>query len=150
LLFRKLAIMLHANCCFPFRRTLSAGTASISSSASLPAGLSARAVPAGVVAYTPSNKSIKYKVSSSIGPDCSIKSCVLYAIKGQFNRVYGRCNMNKYQKVSIYTSIVILALFLVLSLVTQNWRFLLWSLIPVFLVLMTTFLTKNGKQDDRI
>jgi len=58
--------------------------------------------------------------------------------------------MNKYQKVSIYTSIVILALFLVLSLMTQNWRFLLWSLIPVFLVLMTTFFTKNGKQDDRI
>lgn len=57
--------------------------------------------------------------------------------------------MNKYQKISIYTSIVILALFLVLSLVTQNWRFLLWSLIPVFLVLMTTFLSKNGKQDNR-
>lgn len=57
--------------------------------------------------------------------------------------------MNKYQKVSIYTSIVILALFLVLSLVTQNWKFLLWSLIPVFLVLMTTFLSKNSKQDNR-
>ncbi|MGO1864065.1 MAG: hypothetical protein ACTHZ3_12225 [Staphylococcus equorum] len=53
--------------------------------------------------------------------------------------------MNKYQKNSISISVVILGSFLVLSLVTQNWLFLLCSLMPVFLVLMTTFLTKKDK-----
>ncbi|WP_194841130.1 hypothetical protein [Sporosarcina cascadiensis] len=47
--------------------------------------------------------------------------------------------MSKYKKRTVYISIVILAFFLTLSLIMQQWGFFLWSLLPVFLVLMTTF-----------
>lgn len=53
--------------------------------------------------------------------------------------------MKKYQKRTIYISIAALALFLVLSLLTKNWGFFLWSLLPIFIVLMTTFSTKFDK-----
>ncbi len=53
--------------------------------------------------------------------------------------------MNKYRKNSISMSVVILVLFLVLSIVTKNWLFFLWSLIPAFLVMMTTFFIKKDK-----
>ncbi|MBR3117773.1 hypothetical protein [Oceanobacillus profundus] len=50
--------------------------------------------------------------------------------------------MKKYQRRSVYISIVTLAFFLVLSLMTHRWGFFLWSLLPVFIVLMTTFTPK--------
>lgn len=50
--------------------------------------------------------------------------------------------MNKYQERSIYISIVLLAFFLILSLITHNWGFFLWSLLPILLALMTVFFTK--------
>jgi len=56
--------------------------------------------------------------------------------------------MKKYQKRSVYISIVALAFFLVLSLLTQHWGFFLWSLLPVFMVLMSTFFTKNDKKNN--
>ena len=56
--------------------------------------------------------------------------------------------MNKHQKTSIYTSIAVLVFFLVLSLITHHWGFFLWSLLPVFMVLMTTFFTKIGKESN--
>ena len=55
----------------------------------------------------------------------------------------------KYQKRSVYISIVTLAFFLVLSLKTHHWGFFLWSLLPVFIVLMTTFTTKITKNKGR-
>ena len=55
----------------------------------------------------------------------------------------------KYQKRSVYISIIVLAFFLVLSLVTRHWGFFLWSLLPVFMVLMTTFSTKIKKNNEK-
>ncbi|WP_156890523.1 hypothetical protein [Sporosarcina ureae] len=55
--------------------------------------------------------------------------------------------MKKYQKRTVYISIVALGFFLVLSLLTQQWGFFLWSLLPVFIVLLTTFSTKFDKRD---
>ncbi len=52
--------------------------------------------------------------------------------------------MKKYQKRSVYISIVALAFFLVLSLMTHHWGFFLWSLLPVFIVLMTTFFANEN------
>jgi len=56
--------------------------------------------------------------------------------------------MNKYQARSVYISIVTLAFFLVLSLMTHRWGFLLWSLLPVFMVLSTAFFTKRNKKNN--
>ncbi|WP_169535195.1 hypothetical protein [Sporosarcina ureae] len=57
--------------------------------------------------------------------------------------------MNKHQKRTVYISIIALAFFLVLSLLTQQWGFFLWSLLPVFIVLMTTFSTTIDKRNKR-
>lgn len=56
--------------------------------------------------------------------------------------------MNKLQKHTVYISIVALAFFLALSLLTKNWGFFLWSLLPIFIVLMTTFSTKFNKSNN--
>lgn len=56
--------------------------------------------------------------------------------------------MSKYQKRTVYISIGTLSFFLALSLVTHHWGFFLWSLLPVFMVLMSAFFTnidKNSK-----
>ena len=55
--------------------------------------------------------------------------------------------MTKSQKTSVLIAIVVLVFFFVLSLITRQWGFLLWSLLPVFIVVMTTFTTKTGKKD---
>ncbi|QUW20466.1 hypothetical protein JSQ81_11395 [Sporosarcina sp. Marseille-Q4063] len=55
--------------------------------------------------------------------------------------------MTKYQKTSIFIAITVLIFFLVLSLITNQWGFLLWSFLPVFIVLMTTFSTKIDKKN---
>ena len=49
--------------------------------------------------------------------------------------------VSKYKKRTVYISIVTLAFFLTLSLVMQQWGFFLWSLLPVFIVMMTAFST---------
>ena len=56
--------------------------------------------------------------------------------------------MKKYQRRSVYISIVTLAFFLVLSLMTHRWGFFLWSLLPVFIVLMTTFTPKIDTENN--
>lgn len=56
--------------------------------------------------------------------------------------------MKKYQRRSVYISIVTLAFFLVLSLMTHRWGFFLWSLLPVFIVLMTTFTLKIDTENN--
>ncbi|WP_172371948.1 hypothetical protein [Sporosarcina jiandibaonis] len=56
--------------------------------------------------------------------------------------------MSKYQKRSVYISIVALAFFLVLSLITRNWGFFLWSLLPVFMVLITAFSIKIDNKNN--
>ncbi|HJF31595.1 MAG TPA: hypothetical protein K8V56_07430 [Sporosarcina psychrophila] len=56
--------------------------------------------------------------------------------------------MNKYQKRTVYISSSALAFFLVLSLMTHNWGFFLWSLLPIFMVLMTVFATKTDKKSN--
>ena len=58
----------------------------------------------------------------------------------------GVYEVSKYQKRTVYISIVTLAFFLILSLITQQWGFLLWSLLPIFMVLMTTFFTKFDRK----
>ena len=55
--------------------------------------------------------------------------------------------MNKFQKRAVYISIVVLAFFLVLSLVTHHWGFFFWSLLPVFMVLMGAFPNKRNKEN---
>ena len=55
--------------------------------------------------------------------------------------------MTKSQKTTVLISIIVLVFFFVLSLITRQWGFLLWSLLPVFIVVMTTFTTKTGKKD---
>ncbi|MBO0995065.1 hypothetical protein [Bacillus sp. SD088] len=57
--------------------------------------------------------------------------------------------MNKYQKRTVYISVLALAFFLMFSIVTQNWGFFLWSLVPIFLVLMTTLFIKSDKKNQR-
>ncbi|MBP1915134.1 uncharacterized protein (DUF58 family) [Lederbergia galactosidilyticus] len=55
--------------------------------------------------------------------------------------------VNKNRKIALYVSVIILV-FLVLSLITQNWNFLLWSLLPVFMVLMISFSSKMDKKNN--
>lgn len=57
--------------------------------------------------------------------------------------------MNKYRKRTISISIATLVGFLVLSLLTSNWKFFLWSLLPIFMVLMLTFTAKPDKKSSR-
>ncbi|MFS0690017.1 hypothetical protein AB1K89_12360 [Sporosarcina sp. 179-K 8C2 HS] len=54
--------------------------------------------------------------------------------------------MDKIRKRTVYASIVALAFFFVLSVVTRHWGFFLWSLLPVFIVLMTTFSARPDKR----
>ncbi|WP_199203655.1 hypothetical protein [Sporosarcina sp. P34] len=54
--------------------------------------------------------------------------------------------MNQFQKRTVYISIVALAFFLTLSILTQHWGFFLWSLLPVFIVLMTAFSPKKRQK----
>ncbi|PID24144.1 hypothetical protein [Sporosarcina sp. P7] len=54
--------------------------------------------------------------------------------------------MNQFQKCTVYISIVAIAFFLALSLLTQHWGFFLWSVLPVFIVLMTAFSKKTTKE----
>lgn len=56
--------------------------------------------------------------------------------------------MNKLQKRTVYISISALIFFLVLSLMTHKWGFFLWSLLPVFIVLMTAFSTNVNKKSN--
>lgn len=56
--------------------------------------------------------------------------------------------MNKNRKFVIYGLIIVLVFFLVLSLITQNWKFFLWSLLPVFMGLMITFTVKTDKKSN--
>ncbi|WP_199203766.1 hypothetical protein [Sporosarcina sp. P16b] len=56
--------------------------------------------------------------------------------------------MNNYQKRTVYISFVAIAFFLALSLLTQHWGFFLWSLVLVFIVLMTAFSTKFNKRNN--
>ena len=55
--------------------------------------------------------------------------------------------MTKSQKTSVFISILVLVFFFVLSLFTRQWGFFLWSLLPIFIVLMTTFTTKADKKN---
>ena len=56
--------------------------------------------------------------------------------------------MNKYQRMTVYISAGTLVFFLVLSLITTQWGFFLWSLLPVFMNVMVAFFSKNNKQND--
>ncbi|GAB3064054.1 hypothetical protein [Virgibacillus ainsalahensis] len=56
--------------------------------------------------------------------------------------------MTKYQERSVYISIVALAFFLILSLITDKWGFFLWSVLPVFMVLSAAFSTKSDKKNN--
>ena len=57
--------------------------------------------------------------------------------------------MNKYQERTIYISTIALIFCLILSLVTNEWGFLLWSLLPVFMVLMSAFFAKENKHNQK-
>ncbi|WP_199876672.1 hypothetical protein [Planococcus massiliensis] len=54
--------------------------------------------------------------------------------------------MKKSQKIAIYISILAIVFFFALSAMTRNWGFFLWSLFPVFLILMTTIFIKPNKR----
>lgn len=56
--------------------------------------------------------------------------------------------MSKGKKRTIYISIVTLAFFLTLSLTMKQWGFFLWSLLPVFIVMMTAFTTSERKSSE--
>jgi hypothetical protein len=53
--------------------------------------------------------------------------------------------MTNYQKRTIYISSGFFIFFIVLSLVTKEWGFFLWSLLPIFMVLMSAFFAKETK-----
>ena len=57
--------------------------------------------------------------------------------------------MTKYQERTVYISLGILVFFLVISLITSNWGFFLWSLIPIFMNVMFAFFAKNNKHIKR-
>lgn len=59
----------------------------------------------------------------------------------------GVCQLNLYQKRTVYISIITLVFFFVLSVVSHNWGFFLWSIFSVYLVLMAVFSAKTNKQD---
>ncbi|MCG3086634.1 hypothetical protein [Sporosarcina cyprini] len=56
--------------------------------------------------------------------------------------------MSKYKKRTVYISIVTLVFFLTLSLTMKHWGFFLWSLLPVFIVMMTAFTTSERKSSE--
>ncbi|WP_430786862.1 hypothetical protein VBD025_14930 [Virgibacillus flavescens] len=53
--------------------------------------------------------------------------------------------MNEYQKRTIYISSGFLVFFFTLSLLTTNWGFFLWSLLPIFINVMFVFFAKKNK-----
>lgn len=53
--------------------------------------------------------------------------------------------MSKYQERMVSVSLVALIFFLVLSMFTSNWGFLLFSLPPIFMNLTFAFFAKNNK-----
>ena len=53
--------------------------------------------------------------------------------------------MNKFQERTIYISTGVLVFFLALSLMTNNWRPFLLSLLPVFMNVTFAFFAKNNK-----
>ncbi|PEK60693.1 hypothetical protein COM55_21605 [Bacillus pseudomycoides] len=56
--------------------------------------------------------------------------------------------MNKYQKISLMVIIGLPVFFLILSVITNNWRFFFWSLPPSFISGMTGyFVAKNSSKD---
>ncbi|WP_157111216.1 MULTISPECIES: hypothetical protein [Sporosarcina] len=55
--------------------------------------------------------------------------------------------MKEIQKHAVIIAILAFMFFLVLSLVTSNWKFLLWSIVPIFLSLMTAFFAKSNARD---
>ena len=54
--------------------------------------------------------------------------------------------VSKYQKRTIYIVIIALVFFLILSLVTHQWGFFLWSLIPLFMVCSAAFTSNHYKK----
>jgi len=54
--------------------------------------------------------------------------------------------MSKYQKRTIYVVFIALVFFLTLSLVTNQWGFLLWSLLPLVMVTSAAFTSKYYKE----
>lgn len=48
----------------------------------------------------------------------------------------GVYRVNTYQKRTVYISIIALTFFFVLSITTHNWGFILWGLLPVFIVVI--------------
>ncbi|WP_158231567.1 hypothetical protein [Sporosarcina sp. P18a] len=55
--------------------------------------------------------------------------------------------MNKLQTYAVAIAVLALVFFFVLSVVTSNWKFFLWSIIPILLWLMTAFLAKVNARD---
>ncbi|MHA6250501.1 hypothetical protein [Oceanobacillus sp. CAU 1775] len=55
--------------------------------------------------------------------------------------------MNKHQKATIYVAVVVFVFFFVLSLVTQQWGFLWWSLLAIFTALLPTYFKKVDKKN---
>lgn len=55
--------------------------------------------------------------------------------------------MNTYKKLTLLFLTSMLVLFLVLSILTDNWKFVLWSLPPIFISFMVTLITKDKKQN---
>lgn len=53
--------------------------------------------------------------------------------------------MKTYKKFAILFLISMLGLFVILSITTDNWKFLLWSLPPIFISFMVTFTSKGKK-----
>lgn len=54
--------------------------------------------------------------------------------------------MSKPQRQTIYIGIIALVFFLILSLVTHQWGFFLWSLLPVFMVISAVMTNKHFKK----
>lgn len=56
--------------------------------------------------------------------------------------------MSKYQKRTIYVVFIALVFFLTLSIVTNQWGFLLWSLLPLVMVTSAAFTSKYYKRNE--
>ncbi|MFD2043494.1 hypothetical protein ACFSTA_03790 [Ornithinibacillus salinisoli] len=53
--------------------------------------------------------------------------------------------MSRYQKANVLISLFVLLFFLTLSIITSQWGFFLWSLLPIFIVNMTAFTNKKQR-----
>jgi len=54
--------------------------------------------------------------------------------------------VSKYQKRTIYIVLTALVFFLTLSIVTNQWEFFLWSLLPLVMVTSAAFTSKYYKK----